>query len=128
MHAICRCVVLPLISLLTTGCVYRLQPKLAPSVYALKVASKRGGPITIQIGERDFAADANGAVGFEVPSGQGGCRVYLFDLIPINRASDASKERRILLLANGIELRRLSLREVLQLPTDLAGTRVLKLN
>ena len=112
---------------LCSGCAYRLNPMSPVSQHALMVVSKSPWQYKIQVQGKDYPVAADGRVTFDYPAVRRGCGVYLFDLIPINRATDPLKEKTIS-VANGPRvLKSLSLYDVSKLPRDTSGFPVLNL-
>lgn len=122
-----RCAALLLLSLISAGCAYRLGVASPPQIHRIRILTIGDAAISVRVGDKDFSEREDGAIAFQVPGGGRRCDVYLFDVIPIPQVPDKSEELPIVLISNGLELRRWSLREFLKLPTDSDGARVLKL-
>ncbi len=110
-----------------SGCTYALQPYNTPGPEKLQIVSARTGLYAIRIdGHGDTPVGPDGRVIVAVPALPRGCSPYLFGLIKIG---DGSPERlkAVHVLRNGNIVRKLSLREIHDLPTNPDGYRLVKL-
>lgn len=100
-----------------TGCVYRLPPVVPPSKQQLLLTASDPGQYTVQVRDSDYHVPTDGRVVFGVPAMRSGCSVSFFG-IPVHRAADITREKMIAVVVSGTVVRRLSLRDLLELPVD----------
>ncbi|MBS1804886.1 MAG: hypothetical protein JST28_16115 [Acidobacteria bacterium] len=91
----------------------------APSHYLLRVNTDTTYEVPVP---------NDGRVTFTVPWHRSSCGVYLFGKIEVGGDSDPLQQWQIRVMSNGREVRKLSLRELAQLPADAAGYRLLTMH
>jgi len=104
-----------------TGCAYRLAPWTLPSQQRLKIvgASAEQYVIRLRIHDlKEYRVVADGRVTLDVPAEHGECSVYLFNLILVQRGVNPFTVKTVEIVRGGKPMRKLSLKEIAQLPAD----------
>jgi hypothetical protein len=116
-----------LLLILLTGCVFALRPYNTPSQQKVCLQTPIPTSYTVQVADADtVSVPADGRVTFEVPRLQRGCDAYLFGLVKV-RDGSPEKLSTIHVRKGGKTVRKLSLAKLSELPVDAAGYHVLVL-
>jgi hypothetical protein len=115
-----------IMSVAMSGCAYRLQAPFPASQHSLVVVAKSPERYTLPVYDKSFPVAADGSVTFDYPRVRSGCDVYLFDRIPLSRASDPFKTKAISLTEHGTIVQIFSLRDVSKLSVDSTGSPILR--
>src|SRR6476620_11844455 len=87
-----------IVSLISTGCAYALQPVILPSQYRLKVAANTPTRYSVRLRvptPHEYPVPADGRVTLDIPAYRPGCKVYIFGGIKIGGASDPFTARAV---------------------------------
>lgn len=117
------------VCLFTNGCVYALQPRGAPYDVKLRLDTYAPWRCRLLVATPEmptFAVGTNGVVDVSIPSLPGGCRTFFLGRIPLS--DHGPQTRRVVYVFRDAEvLKRLSIRDIEELPRNEVGERVLKI-
>lgn len=111
-----------------TGCAYRLPPAVPPTKELLLVRSKLLQHYSVRVeadDTNDYEVPKDGRIAFGVPGYRSPCGVYLFNALKVGGNDDPLKAWRVSILRNQKIVKRLTVRAIIELPTDDAGYHVL---
>ena len=114
-----------------TGCAYRLPAGTVPSQQRLKVAGVSAEPYVVRLRIHDpneYRVAMDGRITIDVPADRGECSVYLFDLIRVQRGVNPLTAKRFEIVQGDKNVRKLSLKEIVELPMDAEGYHLLTFN
>jgi hypothetical protein len=120
-----------LVVLLLGGCAYRLPPAVSASENHIRIVATAPSLYLLRVNTDttyEVRVPNDGRVTFTVPYHRSSCGVYLFDKVKVGGESDPLQQWQIRVLRNGKQVRKLSLRELGQLPADQAGYRLLTMH
>ena len=108
-----------------SGCKHVLHPYNQPSQEKVCIRSEARQQYTIEVADKSvYQVPLNGRVVVEVPRLQRGCATYLFGILKVSDSSSYDAVA-IRLKKDGRSVRELSLNDLLKLPVDEAGYRVI---
>ena len=111
------------------GCTYRLPVISAPSQERVRVIAKSPDLYVVHVDVdhvTDYPVPVDGRVIVGIPAYRPSCGVYLFNSMKVGGADDPLGTWAITVTSGGRTLRKLSVRQMKKLTTDLDGYRLLK--
>jgi hypothetical protein len=119
------------LGLAPTGCAYRLPLSTLPSQQRLKIVDASAEPCAIRLrihDPKEYRVAKDGRITVDVPGDSGECSVYLFDLIPVQRGANPLTAKTFEIVEGDKTVRKLSLKEISELPMDAEGYHLLTFN
>jgi len=113
------------------GCTYRLPVISPPSQERIRIIAKSPDLYVVHVDVdhiTDYPVPADGRVIVGIPAYRPSCGVYLFNAIKVGGADDPLETWAITVTSGDRTLRKLSVRQVKKLTTDLDGYRLVKLS
>lgn len=107
--------------LVVVGCSYRLPAATLGHKQRVKIVARSSERLTVRLHlyePRDCPVPASGRLTLDIPTYRAACRTYLFDKLRLARGADPYLEKRVELLRGSSRVRKMSLKEISQLPRD----------
>jgi len=116
------------ISLQSLGCAYALPVPNPPSHEHVRIIAKSPEAYIFRLkGSRtvEYPVPPDGHLTIAIPAYRRGCSVYLFNVMKLSNGHDPLKDWIAEISTGGRSVRALSLRELMRLPADSEGNRLL---
>jgi hypothetical protein len=114
----------------TLACVYALTGSNAPGQEHVRILAVNPEKYVLHVetGEAiDTPVPPDGRTAVAIPAYLSGCKVYLLGVVKVSNGRDPLKDWSIAVISNRRTVRKLSLRQLVKLPTDSEGYRLLKI-
>jgi hypothetical protein len=126
---LCMAVIVCVLSLGWDGCAYVLYVPTPPSQERVKIIGKSPDRyvVHLDVGQiLDYQVPPDGRVTVAVPAFSPSCGIYLFNLVKVGGGDDPLGTWNVTVSYGGNTLRKLSVKQMRKLPTDVDGYRLLR--
>jgi hypothetical protein len=111
------------------GCAYTLPVPSPPFQERVRLVTETPERYIVRVeSERrvDYQVPTDGRMVLSIPSYRRGCTVYLFSLVKVSDGKDPLRSLQIEVSTGGQTIRKLSVRQLMKLPTDSDGYRLVR--
>ena len=118
------------ISLQSLGCVYALQVPAPPAREHFRIVAKTPEVYVLRVKASrtvEYPVPPDGHLTIAIPAYGPGCRVYLFGVMKVSNGYDQLKDWTAEISVGGSNVRTLSIRDLIRLPADSEGNRLIKI-